>query len=190
MTPTERALLRALALSNLAPGSGVLRDGVREALAGLDAEAARAVNAPRPPADTVVAEVRADLLARSEAGIAKYGVTLDRTDLGPREWLDHLRQELMDAVLYATRALRDLPAATPTEPPRASGVPLAPLAPEPTPAVLGRACEALNGSPPVYVMAGTGRHPYGDDAYWAEGRIFPNKDFANAWLRAMGKVPV
>jgi hypothetical protein len=35
--------------------------------------------------DHVVAAVRADLLRRSEIGIAKYGVTLDRTDLGLRD---------------------------------------------------------------------------------------------------------
>jgi hypothetical protein len=38
-----------------------------------------------PPTDPVVEAVRADLLARSQVGIAKYGVTLARTDLSLRD---------------------------------------------------------------------------------------------------------
>ena len=38
--------------------------------------------------------------ARSLAGIEKYSTTLDRNDLTRLEWLQHLQDELMDAVLY------------------------------------------------------------------------------------------
>jgi hypothetical protein len=145
MTPALANLIRATALLSQVPASGVLRDGVREALAVVDAETARGLNAPRSPAhvDTVVAEVRADLLARSAAGIAKYGVTLDRKDLGHAQWLQHGYEEALDLACYLKRAMRDLPAAAPVEPPHASAPFLRPLTPEPAEAVLGRAGEAL-----------------------------------------------
>lgn len=37
---------------------------------------------------------------RSEAGIEKYGTTLDKNLLTFDEWLTHLQEELMDASLY------------------------------------------------------------------------------------------
>jgi hypothetical protein len=49
-----------------------------------------------PCIDTVVDAVRADLLRRSQIGIAKYGVTLDRTDLTLRDWLQHAYEETLD----------------------------------------------------------------------------------------------
>ena len=33
-------------------------------------------------------------------GKAKYGVDLDRTDLTLLEWIEHAKQEHMDAILY------------------------------------------------------------------------------------------
>ena len=41
--------------------------------------------------DSIVEAVRADLLRRSQFGIAKYGTTLDRTDLSLRNWCPSLR---------------------------------------------------------------------------------------------------
>ncbi len=38
--------------------------------------------------------------ARRDFGLQKYGVTLDRSDLSQLEWLQHLKEELMDAVRY------------------------------------------------------------------------------------------
>lgn len=58
--------------------------------------------------DTVVAAVRADLLRRSELGIAKYGVTLDRTDLNLRDWLQHAYEEHLDAANYLKRAIMEI----------------------------------------------------------------------------------
>lgn len=58
--------------------------------------------------DTVVAAVRADLLRRSELGIAKYGVTLDRTDLSLRDWLQHAYEEHLDAANYLKRAIIEI----------------------------------------------------------------------------------
>lgn len=53
--------------------------------------------------DKIVKRVINDFKSRSELGIKKYGVTLDRDDLTSLEWLNHLREELMDAVLYVTK---------------------------------------------------------------------------------------
>jgi len=58
--------------------------------------------------DSIVEEVRADLKRRSEVGINKYGVTLDRKDLSLREWLSHQYEELLDAALYCKRAISEL----------------------------------------------------------------------------------
>lgn len=66
---------------------------------------------PLPPLfDPVVEQVRADLHARSAAGIAKYGTTLARTDLSQRDWLQHLYEELLDAANYTKRAIMELDA--------------------------------------------------------------------------------
>ena len=58
--------------------------------------------------DTVVAAVRADLLRRSELGIAKYGVTLDRKDLSLRDWLQHAYEETLDQANYLKRAIIEI----------------------------------------------------------------------------------
>ena len=50
--------------------------------------------------DTIVESVIEQFKQRSEVGINKYGVTLDRDDLTMLEWLKHLQEELMDATLY------------------------------------------------------------------------------------------
>jgi hypothetical protein len=66
--------------------------------------------ARRMQADPIVAAVRADLLARSERGLAKYGTTLARTDLTRAEWLRHAYEEAMDLALYLRRLIEDEPA--------------------------------------------------------------------------------
>lgn len=58
--------------------------------------------------DTVVEAVREDLLRRSQIGIAKYGVTLDRTDLNLRDWLQHTYEETLDAANYLKRTIMEL----------------------------------------------------------------------------------
>ena len=54
----------------------------------------------RPIKDFIVESVIDQFKDRSNVGIKKYGVTLDREDLTFIEWLIHLQQELMDATLY------------------------------------------------------------------------------------------
>lgn len=58
--------------------------------------------------DSIVNEVRQDLLDRSELGIKKYNTTLDRTDLETDEWVQHAYEELLDGALYLKRLLRDI----------------------------------------------------------------------------------
>ena len=50
--------------------------------------------------DSIVCSVIDKFQERSATGIKKYGTTLDRNDLSMDEWLNHLQEELMDAVLY------------------------------------------------------------------------------------------
>jgi hypothetical protein len=50
--------------------------------------------------DNILEEVLYRMRERSEAGIKKYGTTLDREDLSHLDWLNHLQEELMDAILY------------------------------------------------------------------------------------------
>ena len=42
---------------------------------------------------------------RAKTGLKKYGVTLERTDLTEAQWLQHLKEELMDSICYAVRLL-------------------------------------------------------------------------------------
>lgn len=50
--------------------------------------------------DSVVDAVVRKFLERSAVGQAKYGTTLDRTDLGLSDWITHAQEELMDGILY------------------------------------------------------------------------------------------
>jgi hypothetical protein len=50
--------------------------------------------------DTVVASVISKFRSRSNIGIEKYGVTLDREDLSLLEWINHAQEEAMDLILY------------------------------------------------------------------------------------------
>lgn len=61
-----------------------------------------------PEPDSVVEAVRADLLRRSQFGIAKYGTTLDRTDLDLRDWLQHAYEECLDQANYLKRSILEI----------------------------------------------------------------------------------
>lgn len=58
--------------------------------------------------DQNVERVRAMLLARMQAGIAKYGTTTERDDIDLAGWLQHLQEELLDAAVYVERIKREL----------------------------------------------------------------------------------
>ena len=59
------------------------------------------------PIDSIVESVITKFQQRSNVGIEKYGKTLDRTDLNYKDWLNHIQEELMDAVLYCERLRKE-----------------------------------------------------------------------------------
>ncbi|MEJ6794603.1 MAG: hypothetical protein QNK68_06300 [Flavobacteriales bacterium] len=59
---------------------------------------------PTQKTDPVVERVTKEFHERSRIGIEKYGKTLSENPLSLLEWLEHLKQELMDATLYIERA--------------------------------------------------------------------------------------
>jgi len=46
--------------------------------------------------------------ARAARGVEKYRQTMERTDLGRVDWLQHLIEELLDAAVYCRRAIEEL----------------------------------------------------------------------------------
>jgi|TARA_R110000744_G_scaffold92754_4_gene179483 hypothetical protein len=54
--------------------------------------------------DPVVERVVNKFVSRSDVGFKKYGVTLDKDPSEMFAWLNHLQEELMDAVLYLQKA--------------------------------------------------------------------------------------
>ena len=58
--------------------------------------------------DPIIKKVVKKFISRSEVGFKKYGVTLmdDPTDMDG--WLNHLQEELMDAVNYIERARQEI----------------------------------------------------------------------------------
>jgi hypothetical protein len=57
---------------------------------------------------------------RSALGIKKYGTTLDRTDLKPRDWIQHAQEELMDGILYLERLKQEIGSSDPSSSSQAS----------------------------------------------------------------------
>ncbi len=54
--------------------------------------------------DPVVERVVEKFVDRSDVGFEKYGITLEDDPSKMLEWLNHLQEELMDAVLYLQKA--------------------------------------------------------------------------------------
>ena len=50
--------------------------------------------------DSVVRSIIEQFKTRSEFGEKKYGVNMDRDDLTFPDWVTHMKEELMDAILY------------------------------------------------------------------------------------------
>ena len=50
--------------------------------------------------DKIVESVIDQLRTRAEEGKLKYGTTMERDDLTFTQWIQHLQEELMDAVVY------------------------------------------------------------------------------------------
>jgi hypothetical protein len=54
--------------------------------------------------DPVVKRVVNKFVSRSDVGYSKYRITLEDDPSKMFEWLNHLQEELMDAVLYLQKA--------------------------------------------------------------------------------------
>jgi hypothetical protein len=54
--------------------------------------------------DPVVERVVDKFVDRSDVGFKKYGVTLEDDPSDMLAWLNHLQEEMMDAVLYLQKA--------------------------------------------------------------------------------------
>lgn len=63
-----------------------------------------------PPDEPTGTEARvcADIAARQRRGIAKYGVTVEDSQLTLREWLAHSYEECLDMAVYIKRAMEEL----------------------------------------------------------------------------------
>jgi len=58
--------------------------------------------------DSVVFEIIKEFGQRAEKGYNKYGTDMDRKDLSVADWAQHLREELMDGLVYLTRLKKDI----------------------------------------------------------------------------------
>jgi hypothetical protein len=54
--------------------------------------------------DRIIAEIQ----ARRERGLKKYGIGVERTDLSLRDWLQHAKEEALDQAIYLQRAIEEL----------------------------------------------------------------------------------
>jgi len=57
--------------------------------------------------DNNVNQICNEFVERSNHGFKKYGVTTERKDLDFDQWIQHLKEELMDAVVYIHRVQQD-----------------------------------------------------------------------------------
>lgn len=58
--------------------------------------------------DNNVNELCLEYMTRAGHGFKKYGVTTERTDLELMDWIQHLKEELMDATVYIHRIQKEL----------------------------------------------------------------------------------
>lgn len=58
--------------------------------------------------DNNVNQICNEFVRRSEHGFKKYGVTTERNDLSFEQWIQHLKEELMDAVVYIHKVQREI----------------------------------------------------------------------------------
>lgn len=58
--------------------------------------------------DSITERICEEIRRRAEIGVKKYGVTVsDRKDLTRREWLQHLKEEQMDSIVYIEKLLQE-----------------------------------------------------------------------------------
>ena len=56
--------------------------------------------------DSIVDSVLDQFVKRAKFGKEKYNTDLDRTDLSLLDWIEHAKQEHMDAILYLEKIER------------------------------------------------------------------------------------
>ena len=56
------------------------------------------------------ARICAEIAARQQMGINKYGTTVAENPLSLREWLVHAKQEAIDQAIYLQRAIEEIDA--------------------------------------------------------------------------------
>jgi hypothetical protein len=52
----------------------------------------------------------ADIAKRQQLGIKKYGVTVEKSNLSLRQWLQHSYEEKLDDIVYMKRAMEEMDA--------------------------------------------------------------------------------
>jgi hypothetical protein len=62
----------------------------------------------KPKLDSIVSSIIRQFENRAVKGKEKYGVDLDRTDLSLLEWIEHAKQEHMDAILYLEKIKQEI----------------------------------------------------------------------------------
>jgi hypothetical protein len=62
----------------------------------------------KPKLDSIVTSILEQFTQRALQGKEKYGVDLDRTDLSLLEWIEHAKQEHMDAILYLEKIKQEI----------------------------------------------------------------------------------
>lgn len=58
--------------------------------------------------DSIVASIIKQFEDRSAVGKKKYGTDLDRQDLSLLDWIEHAKQEHMDAILYLEKIKQEI----------------------------------------------------------------------------------
>lgn len=58
--------------------------------------------------DSIVFDIIKEFGERAQKGYEKYGTDMDRKDLSVTDWCQHLREELMDGLVYLTRLKKDI----------------------------------------------------------------------------------
>jgi hypothetical protein len=62
-------------------------------------------NPPTPNPGVIEERVVAEIRARRERGVAKYGVGMERSDLTRRQWLQHAKEEALDLAIYLEKLI-------------------------------------------------------------------------------------
>jgi hypothetical protein len=91
------------------PALKVLRDRIYHLMGQLHGMARVMLERCATEDSATLTALIAELRAREAVGRAKYGTDVDRTDLTNPQWRQHLREELMDALLYSLAEKRTAP---------------------------------------------------------------------------------